>query len=116
MVFHYNYIGYVRTCNFSSNLTLFPSLLSSLHFEVSLYLRLYVKCGIMTEDTENIWRSEVIKVIVQLPMDPGMVAEVKKGLEFGRQVDLPSNLSFSPLLLANLFVGEGYMRPFQQLR
>lgn len=83
---------------------------------MSLYLRLYVKCGIMTEDTENIWRSEVIKVIVRLPMDPGMVAEVKKGLEFGRQVDLPSNLSFSPLLLANLFVGEGYMRPFQQLR
>lgn len=83
---------------------------------MSLYLRLYVECGIMTEDTEDIWRKKVIKVIVQLPMDPGMVAEVKKGLEFGRQVDLPSNLAFPPLLLTNLFVGEGYMRPFQHLR
>ena len=51
-------------------------------------------------------------------MDSQTVAEVKKGLDFGQQVDLPSNLTFSPKLLAELFAGEGLgqVRPFNHLR
>ena len=70
----------------------------------------------MTRNTTNIWNEEVIKTIAHLAMDPETVAEVKRGLEFGQQVDLPSGLAFSPLLLANLFASEQCVRPFQHLR
>ena len=83
---------------------------------MSLYLRLHVECGIVTWNATKIWNDEVIKAIAHLAMDPEMVTEVKKGLEFGRQVNLPSDLAFSPLLLANLFASEGRVRPFQHLR
>ena len=80
-------------------------------------MRLHVEFGIVTQKTANVWHDEVIKAIAHLAMDPGMVAEVKKGLEFGQQVNLPSKLAFaSPLLLANLFANEGRVRPFQHLR
>ena len=82
--------------------------------KVSLYLRLGVECG--TENAENLWNSEVIKAITHLTMEPWMVAEVKEGLDFGRQMDLSSNLTLSPLLLAKLFASEGRVRPFQHLR
>ena len=51
-------------------------------------------------------------------MDSQTVAEVKKGLDFGQQVDLPSKLTFSPKLLAELFASEGLrqVRPFKHLR
>ena len=67
----------------------------------------------MTENTANTWHKEVIKVIAHLPIDRRIVAEVKKGLDFGQQVNLPSN---HPLLLANLFASEGCLRLFQDLR
>ena len=82
--------------------------------KVSLYLRLDAERG--TENTENLWNCEVINTITHLTMEPWMVEEVKEGLDFGRQVDLPSNLTFSPLLLANLFATDGCVRPFQHLR
>ena len=82
--------------------------------KVSLYLRFGVECGI--ENTENLWNCEVLKAIDHLTMEPWMVAEVKKGLDFGRQVGLPPNLTFSPLLIAKLFASEGRVRPFQHLR
>ena len=82
--------------------------------KVSLYLRLGVECD--TENTGNLWNCEVIKAIDHLTMEQWMVAEVKEGLDFGRQVDLPSNLTFSPLLLANLIASDGRVRPFQHLR
>ena len=60
----------------------------------------------------------MIKKIIHLSMDSQMVAEVKKGLDFGQQVELPSNLTFSPKLLTELFAGEGgcRVRPFNHLR
>ena len=70
----------------------------------------------MTQSANNVWHDEVIKAIVHLPMDRGMVAEVKNGLEFGQQVNLPSNLTFSLLLLTKLFASDGIVRPFQHLR
>ena len=81
-------------------------------FQVSLHLRL--ESG--TKNTENYWNCEVIKAIAHLTMEPWMVKEVKEGLDFGQQVELPSNLTFSPLLLAKLFASEGYVRPFSHLR
>ena len=82
--------------------------------QVSLYLQLDIECG--TENAENLWNCEVVKAIAHLTMESWMVAEVKEGLDFGQQVDLPSNLTFSPLLLAILFASEGYVRPFSHLR
>ena len=70
----------------------------------------------MTWNTANVWCDEVIAAIAHLVMDSGMVAEVKKGLEFGQQVYLPSNIAFSPLLLAKLFASDGRVRPFVHLR
>lgn len=84
--------------------------------QVSLYLRLEKERG--TENTENagnLWNCE-IKAIAHLTMESWMVAEVKEGLDFGQQVDLPSNLTFSPLLLVKLFASDGYVRPFSHLR
>ena len=66
-----------------------------------------------TANTWNTWNNEVIKTIFLLPMDSQMV---KKGLDFGQQVDLPSYLTFSPKLLTELFASEGQVRPFQHLR
>ena len=88
----------------------------SLHSTVSLYLRLHVERGTVTTNTANVWRSHVIKVIAHLAMDSGMVAEVKEGLDFGYQIHLPPNISFSPVLLTDLFAYEGTVRPFQHLR
>ena len=103
---------------FLSFLVLCPSLLLChlLPSKVSLYLRLHVECGIVTKTTTNIWHDQVIKFSAHLVMDQATVAEVKQGLEFGQQVNLPSVLAFSPLLLANLFAIEGCVRPFQHLR
>lgn len=70
----------------------------------------------MPQNTENVWNVEVIKAVAPLPMDSGMVAEVKEGLEFGQLVNLPSNIAFSSQLLSNLFVSDQCVRPFQQLR
>lgn len=64
----------------------------------------------------TVWNDEVIKAIFHLPMDKGTVADVKRGLEFGQHVDLPSNLAFSSELLTKLFISEGQVRPFQHLR
>ena len=88
----------------------------SLSFKVSLYLRLQVELGIGTRNTTNIWNEEVLKTIAHLPMDSRIVAEVKKGLEFGRQVNLPPILAFSPQLLANLFANKRHVKPLQHLR
>ena len=82
--------------------------------QVSLYLRLEKECG--TENRKDLWNCEVIKTIAHLTMESWMVAEVKEGLDFGQQVELPSNLNFSPLLLAKLFASEGCVRPFSHLR
>ena len=82
--------------------------------QVSLYLRLEKERD--TKNTENLWNCEVIEAIAHLTMESWMVAEVKKGLHFGQQVELPSNLTFSPLLLAKLFASDGYVRPFSHLR
>ena len=72
----------------------------------------------MTKATASIWEDEVIKNSSHLVMNEGgmVVMEIKKGLRFGQLVQLPSSLMFSPLLLANLFVSEGCVRPFQHLR
>ena len=75
-----------------------------------------MECGTVTRNTANVWHSEVIKAIVHLAMDPGMVAEVKEGLEFGHQVHLPSSIAFSPPLLADLFASESNVRPLQHFR
>ena len=75
-----------------------------------------MECGIRTENTANIWHKEVIKIVAHLPIDRKTVAEVKKGLDFGQQLNLPSNQALSPLLLANLFASEGCLRLFQDLR
>ena len=70
----------------------------------------------MTQNADNVWHDEVIKPIVHLPMDRGMIAEVKNGLEFGQLVNLPFNLAFSLLLLTKLFASDEIVRPFQHLR
>ena len=70
----------------------------------------------MAHNSDDVWHKEVIKAITHLPMDRGMVAEVKNGLEFGGLVNLPSNLAFSPMLLTKLFASDGTVRPFQHLR
>ena len=62
------------------------------------------------------WRDHVIKYHGQLTMGPETVKEVKEGLEFGRLVQLPSDLTFSSLFLADLFVSDGQVRPFQHLQ
>ena len=111
----------------SNNLHLFYSVMHissvTLHFhspplpsKVSLYLRLHVECGTVTTSTANVWHSKVIKVIAHLAMNSEMVAEVKEGLEFGCKINLPPNITFSPLLLANLFAYEQNVRPFHHLR
>ena len=82
--------------------------------QVSLYLRLEKERG--TENRKDLWNCEVIKAIAHLTMESWMVAEVKEGLDFGQQVELPSNLNFPPLLLAKLFASEGCVRPFSHLR
>ena len=64
----------------------------------------------------TVWKDEVIEAIFHLPMEKGTVAEVKRGLDFGQDVDLPSNLAFSSELLTKLFIYEGQVRPFQHLR
>ena len=84
--------------------------------EVSLYLRLHAECGEVTQHTSNIWQDMLIKYSPNLVMDLETVAEVKEGLEFGRWMQLPSNLTFSTLHLAKLFAGEGRVRPFTHLR
>ena len=84
--------------------------------EVSFYLQLHVQRGTVIQNTEKTWNDEVIKAIGHLRMDPWMVAEVKEGLDLGQQVDLPSHLTFSPPLLASLFVYERHVRPFLHLR
>ena len=83
-----------------------------------MFLRLHAKSGAVTWNAENTWNNEVIKTIVHLSMDSQTVAEVKKGLDFGQQVDLPSNLTFSPKLLTKLFASDGlrHVRPFKHLR
>lgn len=91
-----------------------PSLSSSLL--VSLYLRLHADCGVVTRNTPNVWRDMLIKFSSNLVIDPVTVTEVKEGLEFGRRVRLPSDLTFSTLHLAQLFASEGHVRPFQHLR
>ena len=83
---------------------------------VSLYLRLHADCGVVTRNTPNVWRDMLIKFSSNLVMDPVTVTEVKEGLEFGRRVRLPSDLTFSTLHLAQLFASEGHVRPFQYLR
>ena len=75
-----------------------------------------MQCGTVTKSTANVWHSDVIKVIANLAMDSGMVIEVKKGLEFGCQINLPPNVTFSPLLLTDLFANEGNVRPIHHLR
>ena len=70
----------------------------------------------MVQNAHDVWCAEVIKPIVHLPMDRGMIAEVKNGLDFGRLVNLPFNLAFSLLLLTKLFASDGIVRPFQHLR
>lgn len=72
--------------------------------------------GSKTHSARKIWHDEVISAIAHLSLDPGMVAKIKKGLEFGQQVQLPSEVAFTPELLATLFASEESVRPFQQLR
>ena len=98
------------------NFNVFISLIILLSFKVSLYMRLQCEFGIAPQITPNVWHDEVVKTIAHLTMDPGMAAQVKKGLEFGQQVNLPSDLAFSSPLLANLFASEGRVRPFLHLR
>ena len=83
---------------------------------MSLYLRLHVECGTIKNSTADVWNTDVINVIANLAMDSRMVTEVKEGLEFGCQINLPPNITFSPLLLAELFANERKVRPFQHLR
>ena len=119
---NFNSDGLIRSNNLHflcvmhiSSVTLpFPS--PPLHSKVSLYLRLHVECSTVTMNTPNVWRSHVIEVIAHLAMDSGMVAEVKEGLEFGCQIHLPPNITFSPVLLTDLFAYEGNVRPFHHLR
>ena len=84
--------------------------------EVSLYLRLHAECSEVTQHTSNIWQDMLIKYSPNLVMDLETVAEVKEGLEFGRWMQLPSNLTFSTHHLAKLFASEGHVRPFSHLR
>ena len=102
----------------SSPLLLPPSPPSSISSSllVSLYLRLHADCGVVTRNTPNVWRDMLIKFSSNLVIDPVTVTEVKEGLEFGRRVRLPSDLTFSTLNLAHLFASEGHVRPFQHLR
>ena len=97
-----------------------PSSLLLHHFphisEVSLHLWLCDGCGAVTSTTQNVWQDMLIKFSPNLVMNPVTVMEVKKGLEFGLRVGLPKDLSFSHLLLAQLFASEGHVRPFQHLR
>ena len=58
----------------------------------------------------------LIKYSPNLVMDSQTVAEVKEGLEFGRWMQLPSNVTFSTLHLVKLFASEGHVRPFNHLR
>ena len=87
---------------------------------MSLYLRLDAESGNVMKNAvvKEKWCDLVIKFIPhgQVVMKLETVMEVKEGLEFGRQVCLPSSLTFSPLLLAKLFASEGHVRPFQHLR
>ena len=70
----------------------------------------------MTQNTSNLWQDMLIKFSPNLVMDLETVAEVKEGLEFGRWMQLPSNLTFSTLHLAELFASGGHVRPFSHLR
>ena len=84
--------------------------------EVSLYLRLHAECSEVTQHTSNIWQDMLIKYSPNLVMNLETMAEVKEGLEFGRWMQLPSNLTFSTHHLAKLFASEGHVRPFSHLR
>ena len=112
---YFTYISYVhKACQNMSLLYNFFTFCLPHLLQVSLHLRLDTERD--TENAENLWNCEVIKAIAHLTMESWMVAEVKEGLDFGQQVDLPSNLTFSPPFLAKLFVSEGYARPFSHLR
>ena len=52
----------------------------------------------------------------QLTMGPETVEEVKKGLQFGHLIQLPSNLTFSSMHMVDLLVSEGCVRPFLHIR
>ena len=83
--------------------------------EASLYLRVHADRD-MPQDTTNIWQDMLIKYSPNLVMNPQTVAEVKEGLEFGRWMQLPSDLIFSTLHLVKLFASEGHVRSFSHLR
>ena len=82
---------------------------------MSLYLRVHADCDV-AQETSNIWQDMLVKYSPNLVMDPQTVAEVKEGLEFGRWMQLPSDLTFSTLHFAKLFASEGHVRPFSHLR
>ena len=49
-------------------------------------------------------------------MDDETLFDVKKGLEFGQLIHLPSNLTFSSEFMIHLLVTDGHVRPFQHVR
>ena len=74
-----------------------------------------MECDITAHNAKKIWHNELIRAIAHLALDLKMIEMVKKGLEFGQQVQLSSEVTFTPEIVATLFASEGRVRPFQQL-
>ena len=69
----------------------------------------------LTRNVTQKWRDHLVKFRHRLVFDSEVITELEDGLELGRLLELPFDLSCNHQHLADLFAAEGIVRPFSHL-
>ena len=84
---------------------------------VTLALKLHERRGVITRTTRGFWQEHFTTPFVShITVTQQIIKEVKKGIDTGRYLKLPSDLTFSSEHMADLLVSERFVRPFQEIQ
>ena len=70
----------------------------------------------VTRNTQMKWRDYLLKFRHRIVLAPETITELKAGLEVGRLLELPFDLSCNYRHLGDLLASDNAIRPFQELK
>ena len=83
---------------------------------VSVALKIRSKRGVVTRSTISMWRDYLTNYGHQVLMKESQIDELKSGLEFGKAIRLPPDLTFSAVHMCDLLIFRNTVRYFEYLR
>ena len=109
-------VKYMSLVHENTDKILTLSCLKFLSFSVvSLALKLHEKRMTVTQSTVNIWQDILLKYSSRVLLDIETIREVKKGLELGRLLKLPADLTFNYPRMSEFLAGGNIMRPLSHV-